>query len=102
MRQFRKTTNTRRNDAHVSLEPADLERRYSGMKPFRSPLVRVFSILLPVLILLSDSPLHSQPTARDDALNLKLWYRQPAKKWTEALPVGNGRLGAMVFGEPRG
>ncbi len=30
--------------------------------------------------------------------NMKLWYRQPAQKWTEALPVGNGRLGAMVFG----
>src|SRR5690349_11313159 len=29
---------------------------------------------------------------------LKLWYKQPAKVWTEALPVGNGRLGAMVFG----
>ena len=28
----------------------------------------------------------------------KLWYSQPAQKWTEALPVGNGRLGAMVFG----
>lgn len=28
----------------------------------------------------------------------RLWYRQPAKKWTEALPIGNGRLGAMVFG----
>lgn len=27
-----------------------------------------------------------------------LWYRQPATLWTEALPVGNGRLGAMVFG----
>ncbi|GGB27234.1 alpha/beta hydrolase [Sphingomonas metalli] len=27
-----------------------------------------------------------------------LWYRQPASVWTEALPVGNGRLGAMVFG----
>jgi len=28
----------------------------------------------------------------------KLWYMQPAKEWVEALPVGNGRLGAMVFG----
>ena len=27
-----------------------------------------------------------------------LWYRQPAAKWVEALPLGNGRLGAMVFG----
>ncbi len=27
-----------------------------------------------------------------------LWYRHPASKWEEALPVGNGRLGAMVFG----
>ncbi len=30
--------------------------------------------------------------------DLVLWYRQPAKQWVEALPVGNGRLGAMVFG----
>ncbi|MCL4793851.1 MAG: glycoside hydrolase N-terminal domain-containing protein [Bryobacteraceae bacterium] len=29
---------------------------------------------------------------------LALWYRQPARSWNEALPVGNGRLGAMVFG----
>ena len=28
----------------------------------------------------------------------RLWYRQPASRWEEALPVGNGRLGAMVFG----
>src|SRR5678815_618123 len=30
--------------------------------------------------------------------DLKLWYRQPAKDWNEALPIGNGRLAAMVFG----
>ena len=30
--------------------------------------------------------------------SLKLWYRQPAGDWTEALPIGNGRLGGMVFG----
>lgn len=30
----------------------------------------------------------------------RLWYRQPAQRWVEALPVGNGRLGAMVFGDP--
>lgn len=30
--------------------------------------------------------------------DLKLWYRQPARKWEETLPIGNGRLGAMIFG----
>jgi len=30
--------------------------------------------------------------------NLKLCYEKPASTWTEALPVGNGRLGAMIFG----
>lgn len=30
--------------------------------------------------------------------DLKLWYQQPAKNWDEALPIGNGRLGAMIFG----
>ena len=29
---------------------------------------------------------------------LKLWYDKPAEKWTEALPIGNGRQGAMIFG----
>ncbi|MGH9672750.1 MAG: glycoside hydrolase family 95 protein, partial [Bryobacteraceae bacterium] len=28
----------------------------------------------------------------------RLWYRQPAADWNEALPIGNGRLGAMIFG----
>ena len=30
--------------------------------------------------------------------DLRLWYRQPAKVWTEALPIGNGDLGAMIYG----
>ncbi len=29
---------------------------------------------------------------------LTLWYRQPAEQWVEALPIGNGRVGAMIFG----
>ncbi len=29
---------------------------------------------------------------------LTLWYRRPASRWVEALPIGNGRLGAMIFG----
>src|ERR1041385_5265951 len=30
--------------------------------------------------------------------DLRLWYDKPASEWTEALPIGNGRLGAMIFG----
>jgi alpha-L-fucosidase 2 len=30
-----------------------------------------------------------------------LWYDKPAAHWLESLPVGNGRMGAMVFGDPR-
>jgi alpha-L-fucosidase 2 len=39
-----------------------------------------------------------QSKAFDPAL--VMWYKAPAKKWEEALPVGNGRLGAMVYGNP--
>lgn len=31
---------------------------------------------------------------------MKLWYKNPAKEWTETLPVGNGNLGAMIWGDP--
>jgi alpha-L-fucosidase 2 len=37
-------------------------------------------------------------SASETPNNLKLWYNKPAQKWTEALPIGNGRLGAMIFG----
>jgi alpha-L-fucosidase 2 len=32
--------------------------------------------------------------------DLQVWYDTPAKQWTDALPIGNGRTGAMVFGGP--
>jgi alpha-L-fucosidase 2 len=34
------------------------------------------------------------------SMPLKLWYDNPAKVWTEALPIGNSRLGAMIYGDP--
>jgi alpha-L-fucosidase 2 len=36
--------------------------------------------------------------AADSTHSLVLWYQQPATNWTSALPIGNGRLGAMIFG----
>lgn len=37
---------------------------------------------------------------RQPAEDLRLWYDAPASRWEEALPLGNGRIGAMVFGNP--
>ena len=51
--------------------------------------------LLFILFIFSSSLLLSQK----DSL-LKLWYNRPAEQWVEALPIGNGRLGAMIFGDP--
>jgi alpha-L-fucosidase 2 len=36
--------------------------------------------------------------AVDSNSPVTLWYQQPAQKWVEALPIGNGRLGGMIFG----
>lgn len=41
-------------------------------------------------------PLDGEAPPPDEPLSL--WYRRPAGKWVEALPLGNGRLAAMVFG----
>ncbi len=30
--------------------------------------------------------------------SLRLWYNNPAEDWNQALPIGNGRLGGMVYG----
>jgi alpha-L-fucosidase 2 len=41
----------------------------------------------------------SQPARDASDPVVKIWYTHPADKWENALPVGNGRLGAMVFGK---
>jgi len=55
----------------------------------------VKNILLIIFFLLNEIGLQAQSNTQ-----LKLWYNQPAKQWVEALPIGNGRLGAMVLGDP--
>ncbi|MBB5060700.1 alpha-L-fucosidase 2 [Granulicella aggregans] len=46
----------------------------------------------PARIIQREQAIHASP--------LTLWYRSPAKLWTDALAIGNGRLGAMIFGDP--
>ena len=60
-------------------------------------------LVLPVsvvtlLLLTVTCPAPAQEKPKEPTDTWKLWYRQPAKEWHEALPLGNGRLGAMVFG----
>ena len=55
-----------------------------------------FSVFLGILFLISPFESWSQEDSQ-----LKLWYDEPAEKWVEALPIGNGRLGAMVYGDPK-
>ena len=59
-----------------------------------------FRLLLP-LFLVAQFFFSNCGVSKSNEINnshVKLWYKQPAQKWVEALPVGNGRLGAMVFG----
>lgn len=51
-----------------------------------------FKIITVLAVVMCCNYLHAQ--------DYKLWYDRPAQVWTEALPLGNGRLGAMVFGNP--
>jgi alpha-L-fucosidase 2 len=59
------------------------------MKPKTKSLLYIF-----VISVILSIPLKSQPPSS----GLKIWFNKPAESWNEALPVGNGRLGAMVFG----
>jgi len=52
------------------------------------------SLPLTIFLFLFVFNLHCQNTPAE----LKIWFTKPAENWNEALPVGNGRLGAMVFG----
>ena len=51
-------------------------------------------IFLMLLCFACDQAIHNEPK------QLKLWFDKPAANWNEALPLGNGRLGAMVHGNP--
>lgn len=59
---------------------------------------RIIRIIIAIFFYFQLSAAYAQ-SAGNSPKELTLWYNQPAKIWTEALPVGNGRLGAMVFGK---
>jgi alpha-L-fucosidase 2 len=81
---------------------AHLRKDVGAMKTLRC---LVASLTLGVCVPASAAPYESPPfkgefrgsaSAPDEPLSL--WYRRPAQAWVEALALGNGRLGAMMFG----
>ncbi len=73
-----------------------IEGRYNfGIMYFNRTLTKPLSAFRTSLSFILISLL---TVSSSEAQNLKLWYKQPAKEWVEALPLGNGRIGAMVFG----
>ncbi len=61
-------------------------------------LFQCFFITSYISVLAQPTNTSHQITQKQFDPSTLLWYEAPAKKWNEALPVGNGRLGAMVFG----
>jgi alpha-L-fucosidase 2 len=61
-------------------------------RPLKKRIKQSFFI---ILITFKCISVQAQSAHHED---LKLWYDQPAKNWNEALPIGNGRISAMIFG----
>lgn len=57
-----------------------------------------YRVQIPTCMLLALAAFAASETEQPPGDTCRLWYRQPAQEWTQALPVGNGRLGAMIFG----
>jgi alpha-L-fucosidase 2 len=75
-----------------------------GMSEKTTPFLFVSALILSagLAVVVNAAPGQSRDVIGldlEDWASFKLWYKHPAVKWTEALPVGNGRLGAMVFGK---
>jgi len=81
--------------------------RIAHYKPkYMTRLVNKKVYLLTVVLLMFSSVQAQQKNytgkknnVTDNSGRYKLWYNQPAKNWNEALPLGNGFIGGMVFGE---
>lgn len=71
-------------------------REYVAVSSLRLHFIPVFTMLLACAGMCGGQGAGLAEAGADPSTNL--WYTSPAARWDEALPVGNGRLGAMVFG----
>ncbi|MDN3655998.1 glycoside hydrolase family 95 protein [Ferruginibacter paludis] len=54
---------------------------------------------MPALLFAQEQPMSARIDQQNFSPATLMWYKKPAAKWEDALPVGNGRLGAMVYGK---
>jgi alpha-L-fucosidase 2 len=69
-----------------------------NIKITRRKFIKTASAALPIATGLKATGARAFPEPPASPQQLLLWYEKPATQWVEALPIGNGRLGAMVFG----
>ena len=60
--------------------------------------MRFIIVLLLLNLTLFLGSCQSEARKTNNSKKMQLWYTSPANEWLEALPIGNGRLGAMIFG----
>jgi len=73
-----------------------------NIKITRRKFIKSAGAALPIITGLKTADAKAVKYADSNPQRLVLWYEKPASQWVEALPIGNGRLGAMVFGGTTG
>jgi alpha-L-fucosidase 2 len=76
-------------------------RSFKGQRPSHPLMSKLHWSAKASLLLLCWATTLGAVAAKPKPTPLRLWYDKPAANWNEALPLGNGRLGAMVFGAPQ-
>ncbi|MFF2450713.1 glycoside hydrolase N-terminal domain-containing protein [Neobacillus sp. NPDC058068] len=95
--------------AYIDFEVEGAKSNYEGWRKKRNMInkrkfLSIVTVLLLLVSLFPISGFYVESTKADSIQNVKtendmiLWFDRPANEWLEAFPIGNGRLGAMVFG----
>jgi len=83
------------------MQPAwRVSRKHEGSFLWAHVFVLLLLLAFPIVLAACyrAAAVEQAPWPADYGASMRLWYQQPAGEWVEALPVGNGRLGAMAFG----
>jgi alpha-L-fucosidase 2 len=92
--KFRRFSDTKSMNSKSDQPEVSISRRHFLLSASLATTALGFEPLTRLSALAKENP-----AATDAARKLCLWYDQPAKTWmTEALPIGNGPMGAMLFG----